>query len=95
MTAPGKYCPDCGEVRPRDEFYKNSRRGDGLSGYCGKHQLARDRSYRSKTAEGQQCNCGDFSRCMKCRNNEKRRAFKHGDIPAYRRNVIAQIVSGG
>jgi hypothetical protein len=42
-----KRCPDCGELRPADAFY---RRGDGhLSTYCRHHQRARSRaSYRRR-----------------------------------------------
>lgn len=42
----GKYCPDCKERRPLEEFYKVFSRFDGLSSYCKKHQLQRDRAYR-------------------------------------------------
>jgi hypothetical protein len=44
----GKFCRDCGEVRPVSEFIKDNRRRDGLSFYCKTH--ARRRLLRSKDA---------------------------------------------
>lgn len=41
------------------------------------------------------CTCGDYANCIRCRNAERRRAFKHGDVPAYRLAVIARIVQAG
>jgi hypothetical protein len=40
------------------------------------------------------CTCGDYRKCIPCRNTEKRRAFKAGEIPAYRLAVLAQILGG-
>ena len=40
--APGrKWCPDCQELRPLAEFYRNRSARDGLSTYCRRHQLQR------------------------------------------------------
>ena len=45
---PTKYCPDCGKDRPVALFGKNASRYDGLTSYCHKHQLERDRARRAK-----------------------------------------------
>jgi hypothetical protein len=47
-----------------------------------------------RTAE-RKCTCGRYDSCMTCRNYEKKRAFKAGEIPEYRLKVIAQIVATG
>jgi regulator of protease activity HflC (stomatin/prohibitin superfamily) len=41
------------------------------------------------------CDCHDYRRCMICRNAEKRRAASHGEIPAYRLQVLVSIVAHG
>ena len=40
-----------------------------------------------------QCSCGDFQRCLICRNAEKRRAWKAGEVPVYRMSVIETITA--
>jgi hypothetical protein len=40
-----------------------------------------------------ECNCGDYRNCMSCRNAERRRAFKAGDVPAYRRTALAAALT--
>jgi hypothetical protein len=42
----GKFCKDCGEVRPVEEFWRDKRRPDGLAFYCKTH--ARRRWFASK-----------------------------------------------
>jgi hypothetical protein len=41
------------------------------------------------------CTCRNFSRCMDCRNQERRRATAAGEIPEYRLKMIAQLVATG
>jgi hypothetical protein len=38
-----------------------------------------------------QCTCHQWQTCMICRNAEKRRAHKAGEVPVFRRNVIENI----
>lgn len=39
------------------------------------------------------CTCNDYRHCMECRNREKRRAFKAGEIPVYRVATLAQLTA--
>jgi hypothetical protein len=105
-----KYCPDCGKNRPVAVFGKNASRYDGLTSYCHKHQLERDRARRARDPEKfrdyrrtyqeklraeqlpllspavkKTCNCRKWNTCLICRNAERRRAFRAGDVPVYRR----------
>jgi hypothetical protein len=41
------------------------------------------------------CTCRNFSSCIPCRNQERRRATAAGEIPEYRLKMIAQIVAIG
>jgi hypothetical protein len=34
------------------------------------------------------CTCGNFRKCIRCRNAERRRAFREGDVPAYVRQIM-------
>lgn len=51
-----KKCPDCGEEKPRSEFWKNKRMPDGLQFYCKLCAGARrGKSYRKRqAAEGKE-----------------------------------------
>lgn len=40
-----KFCPDCGDARPRSAFNRN---GDGLYTYCREHGNARQRAYSAR-----------------------------------------------
>lgn len=44
-----KKCPDCGEVKPSDNFYKNKSAKDGLNSYCKGCWAVRARAQRDKT----------------------------------------------
>jgi hypothetical protein len=46
-----KYCPDCREVIPGQEFHKCKSRRSGLQVYCKKHQLDRVRKRNAGKAE--------------------------------------------
>lgn len=39
------------------------------------------------------CDCHDYKNCMCCRNAERRRAFKAGEIPAYRLTQLQTLAS--
>ena len=41
-----------------------------------------------------ECDCRDYRNCTICRNAEKRRAARAGDIPAYRREILVSIIGG-
>ena len=41
-----KFCPDCGELRPAEDFTRDRSRGDGLAFYCRQHARKRRRSAR-------------------------------------------------
>lgn len=41
-----KYCPDCDDVRPVEDFSKESKLKSGLSTYCRTHKNARTRASR-------------------------------------------------
>jgi hypothetical protein len=40
------------------------------------------------------CNCHRYTTCMICRNTEKRRAFRAGELPVYRVPMIAAAIAG-
>ena len=42
-----KYCPDCGEERPVDQFTKDKRRRDGFAFYCRDHACQRLRESKA------------------------------------------------
>jgi hypothetical protein len=42
-----------------------------------------------------ECTCNDYRNCTECRNRERVRAFKAGEVPRYRLAVIAQIMANG
>jgi len=44
----GKFCRDCGEIRPATEFTADRQRRDGLSFYCKKHARRRARNSRDQ-----------------------------------------------
>jgi hypothetical protein len=39
------------------------------------------------------CNCHQYTTCMICRNTEKRRAFRAGELPVYRVPMIAAAIA--
>jgi hypothetical protein len=41
------------------------------------------------------CTCHDFHHCLPCRNAERRRAFKAGDVPVYLKSVLAAAYAAG
>jgi hypothetical protein len=43
-----KYCPDCGEPRPVEEFTRDKRRSDGLAFYCRDHARRRVRASKER-----------------------------------------------
>lgn len=92
-----KYCPDCNNVLPRSEFVSNAARPDGLSAYCKKHNYERTKAIRLKHKQPTTppapsgCTCGDYQNCIPCRNAERRRAFRAGEVPAYRLKMLAAI----
>ncbi|MGY1733659.1 endonuclease VII domain-containing protein [Geodermatophilus sp. SYSU D01045] len=43
-----KWCPDCGVVRPLDQFTRDKRRADGLAFYCRDHARARSQESRRR-----------------------------------------------
>jgi hypothetical protein len=102
-----KFCPDCNEERPVAEFRLNASCKSGLSVYCKQHQYAREKKSREanpKTPPPQQvdmfkpvvkksCNCHQYTTCMICRNTEKRRAFRAGELPVYRVPMIAAAIA--
>lgn len=45
-----KYCPKCQTWKPKDEYYKNSARHDGLSMYCAPCKVAYDVANRCKNS---------------------------------------------
>ena len=49
----GKKCTKCGEVKPLDEFSKNSRNNDGLNYRCRECDAVYQREWRSKNREKQ------------------------------------------
>jgi hypothetical protein len=51
MALPVKYCPDCGEERSTEEFYKNLAQSSGFSSYCKKHERLRRKGYRDGELE--------------------------------------------
>jgi hypothetical protein len=103
-----KFCPDCGEERPVVEFSRNPARKSGLNTYCKQHQYARERKCREshvktpppqqvdmfKPAPKKSCTCHQYTTCMICRNTEKRRAFRAGELPVYRVPMIAAAIAG-
>lgn len=46
-----KRCNDCGETKPRTEFYRSARQHDGLSTYCKPCTKARVYAYRAAQPE--------------------------------------------
>lgn len=65
---------------------------------CGKRfrqEIYKAKGYIKKPRKKKGCGCGKFKTCMKCRNAERERAFRAGDIPVYRLQIIAQIVTAG
>lgn len=72
----------------RTEYFKQYRRRNRS------RRNAYQRNYRAKQSGRQpelipskkpgECDCRDYRHCMQCRNAEKRRAFRAGEIPAYR-----------
>ena len=46
-----KPCPDCGEVKPLDEFYNNKSRTDGKEPYCKPCKDARSIAWRKANPE--------------------------------------------
>jgi hypothetical protein len=43
----GKRCQDCGEIKPLDQFHKNSSRRDGRQGWCKECHNRRARDWRA------------------------------------------------
>lgn len=49
-TPPGfKWCPDCGEFRPLDDFYRAKYQPFGRQGYCKPHMDARSKASQKRT----------------------------------------------
>lgn len=46
-----KRCPDCGETKPLDAFYKNRASKDGVQGYCKPCWDVRTKRYDSTKAD--------------------------------------------
>lgn len=46
-----KRCPECGESKSLEEFYRSKNASDGDSGYCKPCSLSRQREWRAKDAD--------------------------------------------
>ncbi len=85
-------CLHCGADVPMGQRYccdlcgKNYRYKTKYSanGYEQKH--------REKPSE---CTCGDYQNCIRCRNAERRRAFKANEPPKYLKAWYANITMNG
>jgi len=52
MSGSGRRCPDCGEIKPLDEFPRNKRSRDGRAVYCKPCHNARGRETRERLYGG-------------------------------------------
>jgi hypothetical protein len=69
------------QQRHRDEINKRSRE---------RHAAKQAEMFPAKK-QPRECNCRQWQTCMECRNTEKRRAWKAGEIPVYRLTVLQSI----
>lgn len=46
-----KWCNDCKEFLPVEQFWKNKTKVDGLDSYCKKHTYLRNRKYTEENFE--------------------------------------------
>lgn len=84
-----KLCPQCGEVKPADQFYRNSGHKDGLSSWCQPcTKEDRHRRWRDRHPEPAPWVMPTEKRCTKCGvikpldQFHKRSAAKDGHQPA-------------
>lgn len=85
-----KPCPVCGKPFVETRVKKHCSRA------------CTEKSWRMKNKPTKQlpliapvkkdCDCRQYQTCMICRNAEKRRAFKAGEIPAYRVTLLQQAI---
>jgi hypothetical protein len=84
-----KPCPVCGKMFVETNVKKRCSRT------CTEKMWRRNKKQAEQlpliAPVKKNCNCGNFQRCMICRNAEKRRAWKANDIAVFRLHVIEQI----
>lgn len=52
--------------------------------HAGRHAAEAEQIPMFTPCVRRECNCHDYTHCMICRNTERRRAWKKGEIPVYR-----------
>lgn len=70
-----KKCPDCGEFKSRDDFYRNKSARDGLNSYCKPCWAVRARAQRDKTKSAT-VEAPQEKRCPSCGETKPRSEFR-------------------
>lgn len=70
-----KKCPDCGELKSRDDFYRNKSAHDGLTSYCKPCWAVRSRAQRDKTKTAT-VESPQEKKCPSCGETKPRSEFR-------------------
>lgn len=91
---PTGYCLNCNEPVSEGKLYCSHVCGKSYR-YRTRYGVGRDQAgeKRKRLAKKVGCTCHQYSTCLRCRNAERRRAWRENRTPIYLQNVIAACVA--